>query len=149
MNKQISIFILSFMFLVGCSGTIPQLGVNTGQLLPCPKKPNCVNSQASTPEHFIEPIHVSETVKQTQQRLLKLLKSLQQSKITLVQENYIRVEFTSGVFKFVDDVEFVISSTSAEKSIIDFRSASRIGYSDLGVNRKRMEQIRNDFNLIE
>jgi len=145
MNKQTAIFKLSFIFLVGCSATMPQLGVSTGQLLPCPKKPNCVNSQSSDPAYFIEPIQVTETAKKTQKRLLQLLKNLKQAKIIVAQENYIRVEFTSKVFKFIDDVEFTISSTKAEKSTIDFRSASRIGYSDLGANRKRMEQIRNKF----
>ena len=147
MNKQISIVVVSFIFLMGCSGTIPQLGVNSAQLLSCPKKPNCVNSQASDQAHFIEPIEFNGTPQKAQQRMLQILKTFQQAKIIVVQDNYVRVEFTSKVFQFIDDVEFIISSSNTENSTIDFRSASRIGYSDLGANRKRMEQIRNKFNI--
>ncbi len=70
-------------------------------------------------------------------------RKLTMSKTTkVVQENYIRVEFTSLIFRFVDDVEFYFPTAENEKMIIHIRSASRIGYSDFGANRKRIEQIR-------
>jgi len=59
-----------------------------------------------------------------------------------------RVEFTSALFRFVDDVEFYFMKKQADTTIIHIRSASRIGYSDLGVNRKRIEKIRNKFLVI-
>ena len=145
MNKQISIVLLSFIFLTGCSGSMPKLGINNSQLMPCPKTPNCVNSQATDEKHFIQPIHFIGTRQEAQDRLLKTLKALKRTKITVVQENYIRVEFTSKMLRFVDDVEFYFPSTKAEKIIIHTRSASRVGHSDLGANRKRIEQIRNKF----
>jgi uncharacterized protein (DUF1499 family) len=147
MKKQISIVLLSFIFLMGCSGTMPELGVNRGQLISCPKKPNCVSSQATDKEHFIQPIHFTGTRQDAQDRLLQILKSLERTKIIVVQDNYIRVEFTSKTFRFIDDVEFYFPPTNAEKIIIHFRSASRIGHSDLGANRKRIEQIRNKFKV--
>jgi uncharacterized protein (DUF1499 family) len=145
MNKQISIVLLSFIFLIGCSGSMPKLGINNGQLMPCPKTPNCVNSQATDEKHFIEPIHFIGTHQAAQDRLLKILTAWKRTKITVVQENYIRVEFTSKMLRFVDDVEFYFPSTRAEKKIIPTRSALRVGHSDLGANRKRIEQIRNKF----
>ena len=144
-NKQISIVLLSFVFLTGCSGSMPQLGINNGQLIPCPETPNCVNSQAKGEKHFIQPIHFIGTRQEAHDRLMEILKVWKRTKITVVQQNYIRVEFTSRIFRFVDDVEFYFPSIDAEKTIIHIRSASRVGHSDLGTNRKRIEQIRNKF----
>jgi uncharacterized protein (DUF1499 family) len=145
MHKQISIVLLSIIFLMGCSGTMPKLGVISGQLMPCPETPNCVSSQVTDKEHFLEPINFSGTRQEAQDILLDILRGLKQTNIIVVQENYIRVEFTSKIFRFVDDVEFYFPATKTEKTIINFRSASRIGHSDLGANKKRIEQIRNKF----
>ena len=145
MNKQISIFILSCVFFVGCSGTMPQLGVDSGQLMPCPDKPNCVSSQATDEAHFVEPIHFIGTRQDAQVRLLQMLDVMERTKIIVTEEKYIQVEFTSKILGFVDDVEFYFPSTKSEKTTINFRSASRLGHSDHGVNRKRIELIRKQF----
>ncbi|PKG96773.1 DUF1499 domain-containing protein [Paraglaciecola sp. MB-3u-78] len=145
MHKQISIVLLSFVFLMGCSGTLPKLGVMSDQLTPCPSTPNCVSSQATDKEHYIQPIHFTGTPQDAQDRLLQILNTLERTEIIVVQENYIRVAFTSKIFQFVDDVEFYFPATDTEHIIINFRSASRIGYSDLGANQKRIEQIRDTF----
>jgi uncharacterized protein (DUF1499 family) len=147
MNSKISIVILSVVFFAGCSGTMPKLGVNNGQLMSCPDKPNCVNSQATDEEHSIEPIHFTGTQQAAQDRLLQILNGLDRTQIIVTDENYIQVEFTSKIFRFVDDVEFYFPSTKTEKIIINVRSASRLGHSDLGANRKRIEQIRNAFKV--
>jgi uncharacterized protein (DUF1499 family) len=141
LNKQVSIVLLSFIFLMGCTGTIPKLGANSGQLMPCPDKQNCVSSQT------INKIHFSVTPQEAQVRLLQVLQALKQTKIIAAQENYIRVEFTSKVLRFIDDAEFYFLSIESGKTIINLRSASRIGHSDFGVNRERIEQIRNKFKL--
>jgi len=145
MYKQISIFLISIVFLMGCSGTVPKLGVNNGQLVPCPKTPNCVSSQASAQTHFIAPIYVHGTPLDAQVRLLQVLNALPRTKIVVAQDDYIRAEFTSKIFRFIDDVEFYFPSTKSEKTAIHVRSASRIGYSDLGANHARIEQIRAEF----
>jgi uncharacterized protein (DUF1499 family) len=142
MNKHIYFVLLSMMFLMGCSGTIPQLGVNNGQLMPCPDKPNCVSSQTTDNEHFIQPLHFSGTRSNAQERLLQVIKALPQTKIVVVEDNYIRVEFTSNLLRFVDDAEFYFLPTINEKTTINVRSAARLGHSDFGVNRDRIEQIR-------
>jgi uncharacterized protein (DUF1499 family) len=145
MNKQVSIILFSFVFMMGCSGTIPKLGVTSGQLTPCPSKPNCVSSQATDKDHYIPPINFTGTPQDAQNKLLQILNALERTKVIDVQESYIRVEFTSKIFKFVDDVEFSFPPTNIEQIIINVRSASRIGYSDLGANQKRIEQIRTQF----
>ncbi|WP_339725891.1 DUF1499 domain-containing protein [uncultured Paraglaciecola sp.] len=146
MNKYLAITLLSFIVLVGCSGTIPKLGVKSGQLMPCPDKPNCVSTQATNEAHFIQAIAFSGSVQEAQDRLLQVLEGMERTKIIATEENYIRAEFTSNVFRFVDDAEFVFLSAAEGKTMIHLRSASRIGHSDFGVNRQRMEQIRNTFN---
>jgi uncharacterized protein (DUF1499 family) len=147
MHKQISIVLLSFIFFMGCSGTLPKLGVMSDKLTPCPSKPNCVSSQATDKAHYIQPIHFTGTPQEAQDRLLQILNALERTNIIVVQENYIRVAFTSKIFQFVDDVEFYFPATDTEHIIIHFRSASRIGYSDLGANQKRIEQIRDIFKV--
>ncbi len=97
--------------------------------------------------YFIQTISFSGTSKDAQVQLLQLIKASKRTKIIDVQDTYIRVEFTSKLFRFVDDVEFYFPLTNTENTIIHFRSASRIGHSDLGANRERIEQIRNNFKV--
>jgi uncharacterized protein (DUF1499 family) len=145
MNKQIIGVLVSLILLTGCSGTMPDLGINNGELTPCPKTPNCVNSQADAEKYYIQPIHYAGTHQEAQDRLLQILESEKRTKILIAQENYIRVEFTSALFRFVDDVEFYFPEEQADETVIHIRSASRVGYSDLGANRKRIEGIRSKF----
>ena len=146
MHKQVSIVLLAFIFLMGCAGSIPKLGLNNDQLMVCPESPNCVSSQITDKKHFIQPIYFTGTRQETQARLLQILKTLQRTDIIDIQKSYIRVEFASKIFRFIDDVEFYFPATKTDKTIIYFRSASRLGYSDLGANRKRIEQIIQTFN---
>ncbi|MFT6907625.1 MAG: hypothetical protein ACJAS1_004309 [Oleiphilaceae bacterium] len=147
MNDKILIILTSFLLLTGCTGKMPKLGVETGQLVQCPTKPNCVNSQAKDNEHFIEPILSTKTQLQTKEQLLKILNDIKRSEIKVIESDYIRAEFISMVFRFVDDVEFYFPETTSKEIIIHVRSASRIGHSDFGVNRKRIEEIRKKFKL--
>jgi uncharacterized protein (DUF1499 family) len=124
--------------LIGCSGSAPDnLGVRDGRLAPCPSSPNCVNSQAGEGDQHIAPLPLHGDRAQTQALLVKLLSS--EPRVSLVEqsEGYLRAEFTSKLMRFVDDVEFLIGPQH-----VDVRSASRLGYSDLDVNRKRIERLR-------
>ncbi len=120
-----------------------ELGVTNGHLMECPHTPNCVNSQAKEDEHLIQPILFIGTSKEVQTRLLKILNEWTHAQIIVIQANYIRAEFVSKVFRFIDDVEFYFPETEEPKTTIHIRSASRVGHSDFGVNRKRIEQIRS------
>lgn len=138
-------FILGlFFFSSGCGGTRPaHLGVKHGKLAPCPASPNCVSSRASDDAHRIAPIPYSGTLRETMAKLKAAIQSMNRAQIVTVTDRYLHVEFTSALFRFVDDVEFYFD---ADRNVIEVRSASRVGYSDLGVNRKRIETIRTKLN---
>ena len=90
---------------------------------------------------MIAPLIYQSTFPEAKEKLLKVIKSIPRAEIATNKENFLHVEFTSKIFRFVDDVEFYFN----EPGIIHFRSASRIGHSDMGVNRHRMEKIRHFF----
>jgi uncharacterized protein (DUF1499 family) len=94
----------------------------------------------------MEPIPLDGSTEEVMRRLKAVIEAEPRAKVVTEQPDYIHAEFTSAVFSFVDDVEFHIDE---ENSIIHFRSASRAGYSDLGVNRKRMNAIRSKFEQAE
>ena len=148
MNKQIQIVLTSLILLTGCTGTISKLGIENGQLTQCPTTPNCVNSQAKDKKHYIEPILTTGTPLEVKSHILKILNESNSTKIIVTEDNYIRAEFSSKVFHFVDDIEFFFPDTKSKEITIHVRSASRVGHSDLGVNRKRIERIRNKFKGI-
>lgn len=142
--KHLPLVVASSLVIFGCSGTQPgNLGLKDGSLASCPSSPNCVSTKASDREHGIAPMSYTGSAQEAKKRLLDVILSMKRTKIVTDDGNYLHVEFTSALFRFVDDVEFFIDESSGT---IDFRSASRLGYSDLGVNRKRMEEIRRRFN---
>jgi uncharacterized protein (DUF1499 family) len=147
MNKKIIAILINLILMTGCSGTMPNLGMNNTELMPCPKTPNCVSSQAEDEQHFIQPITYKGTQKEAYDRLLQIINSEKRTNILTAQANYIRVEFTSALFRFVDDVEFYFPQQQAGEKIIHVRSASRVGSSDFGANRKRIERIRSKFSI--
>ena len=119
--------------------TPDNLGIEGGKLAPCPPSPNCVVSDTEDDSHAIAPIAYTGDRDSARETLLKVLKVVPRTRVVEQSDNYIRVEFTSRLLGFVDDGEFYLP---ANKKTIDLRSASRLGESDLGVNRRRMEQIR-------
>lgn len=138
--------LVSVILLTGCSGTMINLGINEGRLQPCPKTPNCINSQSGTEGQKVQPINYTGAQKEAHERLLQIIKTEKRTKILTVHGNYIRVEFTSALFRFVDDVEFYFPEGQEGDGVIHVRSASRVGHSDLGANRKRIERIRSKFS---
>ena len=126
---------LIFILLTGCAGTKPD---SIGQFADCPDKPNCVSTKSSTTSHKVSPLIYRTSLEEAKGKLIKIVKSMPRSKIINNNESFLHVEFTSQIFRFIDDVEFYFNETG----IIHFRAASRIGHSDLGVNRDRVEEIR-------
>ncbi len=112
------------------------------RLAPCPNSPNCVSSQAGGGYHAIPPITYSGSREDVLETLKALIQKMKRSRIITVSPDYLRAEFRSFL-GFVDDVEFSIDQ---EHHLIHMRSASRLGYWDLGVNRRRLEAIRAQFN---
>lgn len=108
-------------------------------LPPCPSSPNCVSTQATDDGHAIDPIRYRKARAEAKEALKEAIRSLPRTKLVEEDEAYLHYEFTSLLFRFVDDVEFVLDDAT---KTLHFRSASRTGYGDLGVNRQRMEEIR-------
>ncbi|WP_166831235.1 DUF1499 domain-containing protein [Thalassoroseus pseudoceratinae] len=129
------------------TGKRPELGVHDGRLKPCPSSPNCVCSYA-TPEdkqHHIDPLPLLGSVDESLAQLVRVLEDRSDAEIIERTDRYIRVEFTTRLLRFVDDVEFLIDEAAG---VIQVRSASRLGHSDLGANRKRIETLRKQWTKL-
>lgn len=111
----------------------------------CPNKPNCVCSQASRDDQQIEPLAFTGSASDAMQVLLNCLRGFPRTKIREQTANYVHVTFRTAVFQFVDDGEFLLDSGDQNSGVqkLHMRSASRIGYSDMGANRKRLEKLRS------
>ena len=114
----------------------------TNMITPCPSKPNCVSSTSKDPKRYIEPLKFSGSAEDASARLLDVLNSMKRSRLVEVSAEYIRAEFTSAIMRFIDDVEFLFDE---QQGILHVKSASRKGYYDMGVNRRRVEEIRRMF----
>ena len=114
-------------------------------MAPCPNKPNCVSSQtaASDKQHYIEALTYRGEPAQARQRLERAIAGMKRARVAVREANYWRVEFRSALWRFVDDVEFLFDDNAKR---IDLRAAARVGYSDLGVNRRRIEEVRRRFS---
>lgn len=131
--------------LFSFSGTRPtNLGIKDGKLAICPGTPNCVSSQApaSDAEHKIAPLTYATSPTEAMAKLKSVIEGMERTEIITAEDNYLYAEFTSALMGYVDDVEFYLDSGAG---VIQVRSASRLGQSDLGVNRKRIEAIRTKF----
>lgn len=118
------------------------LGVRDGRLAPCPDSPNCVSTQTDREEIRMKPIPIVGDPADALSQLRNVLSANPRARIVTADDNYLHAEFTSALFRFVDDVEFFVDR---EQRVIHFRSASRVGKSDLGVNRQRMQSIAQAF----
>jgi uncharacterized protein (DUF1499 family) len=117
------------------SGTRPtNLGVKSGNLADCPSSPNCVNSQSTNPQSQIDPLPLVSI-----SDLKKVIETMERTTIIEATDSYLYAEFKSKLMGYVDDVEFYLDPAA---NVIQVRSASRLGQSDLGANRQRIETIR-------
>jgi uncharacterized protein (DUF1499 family) len=138
--KSLAIILPASVLIIGCTGGRPEnLGVSDGRLAPCPPSPNCVSSRSTDNEHAVEPLRYSSSTPEAMAGLRKIILQMKRTKIVTETNNYLHAEFASAIWRFVDDVEFSFDDHS---KLIQVRSASRLGYSDFGVNRKRVEAIR-------
>ena len=139
------LFFFLFLFHLAffhCTGSRPgDLGVRQNKLKPCPSSPNCVSSfeNPSDNTHFIEPLLLNGSPKESKDKIKSIVSQIPRTKLVLESDDYLYYEFTSFLFRYVDDVEFYFSNSDKK---IHTRSASRLGYGDMNVNRKRIEGIR-------
>jgi len=131
--------------MAACAGERPNnLGLRDDRLSPCPASPNCVSSQASDERHRIAPLAFNGDPDAAFARLKQMLAQRSDTAVIEERPGYLRVELRTTFF--VDDGEFQLDRV---RRIIHVRSSSRLGYSDLGKNRSRMEDIRREFSLLE
>lgn len=108
---------------------------------PCKSRPNCVSSLNHEKGLHVEPLRY-DNFATAKRKLLDILKSSKRVRIIDRENNHIHAEFKSFLFRFIDDVEIYFDD---KESLIHLKSASRIGYSDFGKNRRRIEDIRRKF----
>jgi uncharacterized protein (DUF1499 family) len=114
----------------------------TGLFAPCPDSPNCVSTQAQDEEHGMPSLSYTDSQAEAKQRMVDIVNAMPRSTIVGEADDYLHVEFRSRIFRFVDDVELYFDDAN---KTVQFRSASRVGYSDMGVNRNRMTEISQQF----
>ncbi len=108
------------------------------ELAPCPNSPNCVSTKSKDPGRAMPPLPYLGSGRESLDRLVAIVLEMKRATIVASSPIYLHVKFRSALFRFVDDVEFVLEDSA---SVVHFRSASRTGYYDFGVNRKRMKEI--------
>lgn len=125
---------------LGCGGRMPDgLGVDRGLLAPCPNKPNCVSSFATDEEHQIAAFAIEGSAELAWAGLREAVEDTPRVEIMAYSDDYLHAVYTSFLMRYRDDVEFLLRRDESEIAV---RSASRVGYGDMGANRKRIEAIR-------
>jgi uncharacterized protein (DUF1499 family) len=126
--------------LFSFSGSQPSnLGIQQGQFAACASTPNCVSSQAQDAAHHIDPIAYQGEAEVAFAALKQAVQEQPRTAIVNATDDYLYAQFTSKLMGFVDDVELYLNRSAG---VIEVRSASRLGESDLGVNRQRIETLR-------
>lgn len=146
-RRIVSLPFIVFVFVLGAiliNGAPSEGSESTKSLVrPCPDTPNCVSSRSPAGTHRMDPIPYQGSMENARRRLLVIVRALPRVSVVEDRGNYIKLELRSSFFSFVDDVEFEFDDA---KKVIDFRSASRVGYYDFGVNRRRMQTIIRKFS---
>jgi uncharacterized protein (DUF1499 family) len=132
--------LLTLFGVFSCAGQPPRAGLVDGHLRPCPNSPNCLNSEAAGAAH-VAPIPYTSSPAMAWQNLKKTIEDTE-GVIVDSQTGYLRAVYTSQVMRFADDLEFRLDEVAG---VIQVRSASRSGYWDLGVNKRRVEWVRRLF----
>ncbi len=110
------------------------------RLASCPDSPNCVCTLDDSEEHAIAPYRYRKTLDEAKAVVKQVFSELSRTELVQEEAAYLHYEVRSLLFRFVDDVEILFDDAA---KTIHFRSASRTGYSDFGVNRRRMEDVRS------
>lgn len=138
-NHLFSLLMIILLFSACSSSRPDNLGVTNGQLLPCPESPNCVSTQSDTADKsYMAAWSYQGDQAASKAKLLAAINQMSGTEVVTDKGNYVHVEFTTKIMRFIDDVEFIFDNSSQK---IHFRSASRLGHSDLGANSKRMTKL--------
>lgn len=135
---------LIIFFLTACAGQAQEFrGLQDGHLQACPRRPNCLCSEDKESANFIEPLVYFVSPKAAWQAVEKNILEMGGT-IEKFDDTYMHATFKSRIFGFVDDLELRLDNSN---KLIHVRSASRFGYYDFGVNRKRIDQLRDRLKL--
>lgn len=139
------LLVIALLFTLKANSTIDKApGLAQGMLSRCPDTPNCVCSQyEDAADHYIHPLAIPPNTSLNIPAVLKEVVQELGGKVQTETDNYLAATFTSTLFKFTDDLELTIDLA---QGLIHIRSAARVGYSDMGVNRKRVERLKELFN---
>lgn len=135
----------AILLLVMCSQSTtprPGHGLHDGRLAACPSSPNCVCSLGAEAGHAIAPLAFRGSAADAMRALKQVLAGQPRVRVISETTNYLHAEFRTPLCRFVDDVEFLVVES---EHVIHVRSASRVGYSDFGTNRRRVETLRREF----
>jgi uncharacterized protein (DUF1499 family) len=136
----VAAYLLYMVGLAIYSWQRPELGIVNGTLTPCVTKPNCVCSQGSPAERTVAALPIgSESPVEAFDRARDCVELLPRVALITARPGYARYECYTQLFRFADDVELLLDESAG---LINVRSSSRVGYSDMGVNRRRIEEIR-------
>ncbi|MFN2375986.1 MAG: DUF1499 domain-containing protein [Candidatus Binatia bacterium] len=130
------------LVLASCSGTKPgTLGLTDSGLAPCPASPNCVSSNATDSDHGVAPLILAVAPEDGWRAAREAVSRLPRTRIVVDTGSYLHAECSSALLGFVDDLELHLPGGAGAIAV---RSASRLGYSDMGVNRRRVDELRSD-----
>ena len=126
----------------------PELGVENGLFKPLSSKPNGVSTQAKDKDKdkLVEPLPFNGDLESTKTLIIEVCKSYGEVKIIKEERNYIHIVFTTGKMKYNDDAEFYLDE---KNQLVHYRSESRIGYSDMGLNRDRYDALASSYNELK
>lgn len=128
------------IYMLVKNNSMPEnLGINNGRLAKLSKKPNAVSSQTDEKDKSVEALKFKGNLENSKNVIYKAIENYGNAKTVRNEKNYLYVIFTTGKMKYHDDVEFYFDES---EKLIHFRSSSRIGYSDLGLNRERYNKLK-------
>ncbi len=133
---------IGLLVLAGCYPRARSLAPPGEGLRPCPRTPNCVSTEAADARHGMPALPYTGTPREAQERARAALLAEPRVRIVAERPGYLHAEARSRLWRFVDDVEVVVDSAA---EVVRFRSASRVGRSDLGANRARMQRFSDRF----
>ncbi|WP_422379518.1 DUF1499 domain-containing protein [Marinicellulosiphila megalodicopiae] len=136
------LLIINIIWLYHQNSKTPILGLISNKLAPMPKTPNAISSQTQVLSKKVEPLHFKGSLEHSKEALITIISNINGTELVENDEQYLYFIFSTSLMKFKDDVEFYFDD---EKKIIDIRSSSRAGYSDLGKNLERYEFIKQQW----
>ena len=132
------------IFMLWKNTTIPSgLGVHNEKMAPLPTSPNAVSSQTTDEEKKVTPFSFKGDIQETKEAIKQALLAYKNIEIYAEDQNYIHAISTTSTMKYHDDLEFYFDE---QAGLVHFRSASRVGYSDMGLNRERYNRLKNLYN---